>query len=65
MVKKVLCRVISSVPLDEKGGILQCADSPHTRLEDISFPVIYTGRLNIIQMFINETPLGQVLDCYA
>jgi hypothetical protein len=65
MMKKVLCRVISSMPLNESGGTLWSEDSPRRRFETISFPATYTNRLNTIPLSINETPAGEIFDCYA
>lgn len=65
MVKKILCRVIRSMPLDESSGTSQCEDSSRIRFETISFPVIYINRLSAIPLSINETPAGEILDCYA
>jgi len=65
MMKKILCRVISSAPLDESGDVSSFEDSPRIRLENISFPVIYTNRFDPIQLHTGETFAGRVLDCYA
>jgi hypothetical protein len=53
------------MPLDESSGTSQCEDSSRIRFETISFPVIYINRLSAIPLSINETPAGEILDCYA
>jgi len=65
MVKKILCRVIRSAPLGAKGDISLCEDSPRIRFENISFPVIYTSRLDTIQLSIHEPSAGRIIDCYV
>ncbi len=78
MVKKISCRVVSSVPLGKSGEALRHvwgSNNKRHRVGDIvavNIPVrhagglvTYTSRFGIARALIDNGPMGQILDCYV
>ncbi len=78
MIKRISCRVVSSVPLGKSSDALRHAGQPNNEHHKISnaaavnilarhssTPVSYTGRLDIAGVSIGDSPIGQILDCYV
>ena len=72
MVKRISCRVISSVTLDKAGGALHSAACPDnnppetdTGFEYKSDSVSYTSRSNIAAVSFDNRLAGQFVDCYV
>lgn len=78
MIKRISCRVVSSVPLDRSSDALRGARQPDNKHHKISNAaavnihaghnstvVTYTGRLDIAGVSIGDSPIGQILDCYV
>ena len=78
MVKRISCRVVSSVALGKSSDVLRRggrSDNKHHRVGDIvvmSVParcagnwVTYMGQFGVARVFIDDGPIGQILDCYV
>ena len=76
MVKRISCRVISSVPLSKSRSISRRSsrsDDKRRKIGDtvaanVSGPgnsVAYTDRLGITGSFVDDGLRGQILDCYV
>ena len=77
MVKKISCRVVSSVPFGKTSGKSLCVRQPNshhydsqdfaadTRLTDIANLANHLKSLNAILGTPNDFQTGQVLDFYA
>ena len=78
MIKRISCRVVSSKPLGKSSDALRHVRQPgneHHKISDAaavniharhnSTPVTYTGRLDIAGVSIDDSPIGQILDCYV
>jgi hypothetical protein len=78
MIKRISCRVVRSVPLGTSSDALRHARQPnseHHRIGDAAAvniraghnvtAVNYTGRLDIAEVSIGDSPIGQILDCYV
>ena len=78
MIKRISCRVVSSVPLGRSSDALRHAGQPNSEHHKISnaaavniraghngTAITYTGRLDIAGVSIGDSPIGQILDCYV
>ena len=65
MVKKILCRVIRSAPLGENDDTPRDEHFLRIGIEDIYPSVVYTSRFAAVQLLLNETPAGRIVDYYA
>jgi hypothetical protein len=74
MVKRIQCRVISSVPLPTYRDTLHCPRSSNDkpdRIDEIVADdirvnsVSRVGWLNITRALIGDSAAGHILDCYA
>ena len=78
MIKRISCRVVSSVPLGKSSDALRHAGQPNNEYHRIGDAaavnicarhngtvVTYTGRLDIAGVSIGDSPIGQILDCYV
>jgi hypothetical protein len=74
MVKRIQCRVISSVPLPTYRDTLHCPRSSNDkpdRIDEIVADdirvnsVSRVGWLNIARALIDDSVAGHILDCYA
>lgn len=78
MIKRISCRVVSSVPLGRSGDALRDARQPGNEHHEISNAaaenihsrhngtfVTYTDRFDIAGVSVGDSPIGQILDCYV
>ncbi len=68
MVKKISCRVVSTAALSKSNDALRRASGAGAgdiRVGHNDNSVTYASWLDIAEISIDDSPMGQILDCYA